>query len=1754
MSKVKSKLQSLLSVLLCVCMLFGSLSPKLVTAAGSTDQTSKKMIYLNSVTTQAGKVFGILAKNLEKNTQYTISFQCKVEEGKFENKDTDTVFLRVRKDKVRSGTTLYEGHVTPGTGKGFNSYELDADGYTRRYTFTTDGTSTDYGINFEFNKAMKMYLADFKVYKTADAAKTNVLPVDGTSDVLITNVDTKRTPGEFGWDADYPTLAKYNEAKTEMTFGNSSSTFYTATLKDYDSTTVFVTAQKEEPKMLYVNSVTTQSGKVLGMLAKNLETNTKYTISFKCKVEEGKFENKDTDTVYLRVRKDKVRGGSTMYEGHVAPGTGKGFNSYELDADGYTRRYTFTTDATSTDYGINFEFNKAMKMYLADFKVYKTDDTTQTSVLPISADPNALITNVDTKRTPGEFGWDGDYPTLAKYNEAKTEMTYGNSSGTFYTITLKDYDAENVFVPATPEEEPKMIYVNSVTTQSGKVLGMLAKNLETNTKYTISFKCKVEEGKFENKDTDTVYLRVRKDKVRGGSTMYEGHVAPGTGKGFNSYELDADGYTRRYTFTTDATSTDYGINFEFNKAMKMYLADFKVYKTDDTTQTSVLPISADPNALITNVDTKRTPGEFGWDGDYPTLAKYNEAKTEMTYGNSSGTFYTITLKDYDAENVFVPVTPVEEPKMLYIDSVSTQAGKVLAMLAQNLEKSTKYTISFKCKVAEGKFANDDTDDVYMRVRKDKVNGGTTLYESNAVKGTTKGFKNYELDADGYTRRYTFTTNDTSTDYAISFEFNRAMKMYIADFKVYKTDDAEKTNVMPISGNSNVLITNVDTKRTAGAFGWDADWPTLAKYNDAKTEMTFGNASGTFYTVTLLPYDEESIFVPGQGEVGPEPGPEPLPAGKKMIELEVNKEGANQIFAQNVTLEKGKKYTLSFQYAFEEGVMNTTTFVQVKAKLGSNKYTTYRSSHETGEKGFESVTYDKATGKATYTFTHKEETGEYGIGFTSVKPFKMYLADVKLFDVTDKAKNILASDGNEEKSLQGWRSDWREAGENEEFVLKTSEGVILYTATMQMYDADVFKPGIEIGPKMIYLETTKDGKGQIFGQNVNLEKGKTYTISFQSKFVEGGINTSTYVRVKAALGSGKYTTYHSTHFDGEKGFTVTEDEATCTTYCTFTHTQPTGQYAIGFETLKQAKIYLGNVKLYEASDKAKKNLLPAKEFEQYSLNGWRSDYVLAGDVQKFELKDKKGVLFYRATLQKYDKKTFEPKKIDPTMIYVVADKNGKDQVFGQNIKLEKGKNYTISFRYKFEEGDMDSSVFFRVKDGLKTGKYKSYHSSNSTGDKGFELQYNKKTCEAKYSFTHTGENGTYAVGFQFSGATKFYITDFKAYETTDPEQKNLLPSRRNEDTLIGWGSDWASAEAEKTFQPKKKDGTVLYTANVMPLDESIFQPDPKLPNKMVYIENNGTYRQLVQRVKVKPGKTYRFSFGVASPIAAQGMVMHKGERVVIFNNMKPINDPDYKKDYYEVVFEFTLPETFGGEPVDTSNVFVGIQFPAGTIAYVFDPKLWDITDSEQDNLYVNPGFNKGLDNWCFSWGAWFIPGLQGMGLTEFEKENEFKLQVMEYDEQKFITYYDDSRFNDGEWWSPDDIVKDKPGRAIVEGDFKTTDGSPISDAKMVLKSVRGSMECETDKDGKFKFEKLQAGFYELYYTDTEGTLVKTSFAQNIKEGYTVKVNVFAEGVTKGLTPLALFLIADGVVAAGVAGTVFTLRFRKRKLGLKKTESE
>ena len=1074
---MKNKGKKIVALLLAFCMMIGGISPVATTtvaAEGSTDPAY--MIYLESVTTQPGKVFGTLAQGLETNTQYTVSFRCKVTEGKFDNAGTDSVFLRVRKEGM-TGTTLCEGHVATGGTKGFDSYELDADGYTRRYTFTTDSTSTNYGINFEFNKAMKMYIADFKVYKTADPAKTTVLDIDGDTRMLALDNPTDRVAGEYGWDADYPTTATYNDYWDMLTCGNDSGTFYTATLQEYDATNVFIPLLPEGAKMIHINSTTTDAGKVFGMLAQGLETGTQYTISFKCKVKSGSFNNEGADTVYLRVRKDKMRSGTTLYESHVALDAATGFDSYELDEDGYTRRYTFTTDSSSTDYGINFEYRSAMEMYIADFKIYKTSDAAKKNVLPVEENGGALTTNVDPNRTPGIAGWDSDYPKNVTYNDIQTKMTYSNDNGTFYTAELMMYDAETVFVPFLPAG-PKMLHINSLTTQTGKVLGMLAQGLEQNTQYTISFKCKVVSGSFANNSNDSVYLRVRRNAMQGGTanaTVAVAHETPGISGGFDSYELDEDGYTRRYTFTTVSDAVNYAINFEFRGIMDMYIADFKVYKTDDAMMTNVLPLKENGRLLTTKTDTSRTAGAFGWDADYPTLVTYSDDRTLMTFANSSATFYTVELMMYDSETIFIPALPAGH-KMIYINATPTSSGKPLGILAQNLKTNTQYTISFQCKVTEGSFANAGTDDVYLKVRKNKINGGSTLCQAHVAAGTSGGFDSYERGEDGYTRKYTFTTASDAVNYAISFEFNRAMKMYIADFKVYETADQTETNVLPLKANGSSLNTSGASSRVAGSAGWDADWPSLVTFSDLRDEMSYQSN----YTAKLMMYDAANIFIPYE---------------KQMLHV-LHRGASVDDLLQNVTLEKGKTYTVSYKYKVVTGYPDYSVYFVVANGQPAGMNKVYY--HQSQKDNFDKVTYGTEWCEVTYQFTLNDSRLESGKNACSVGfqfenrvgcSTELYIADMVLYETNATTQKNLLSTPDLGNGMHGWHNMWHSA------------------------DSEIFKEGDYVAQYVPYVES--------YFRNVG------YGDANEDAYV----NVKDLIKLKKLIKAGEYSQYADSNRDG-----------------------------------------------------------------------------------------------------------------------------------------------------------------------------------------------------------------------------------------------------------------------------------------------------------------------------------------------------------------------------------------------------------------------------------------------------------------------------------------------------------------------------------------------------------------------------------------------------------------------------------------------
>lgn len=1299
------------------------------------------------------------------------------------------------------------------------------------------------------------------------------------------------------------------------------------------------------------------------------------------------------------------------------------------------------------------------------------------------------------------------------------------------------------------ESTKKMLHYMHLNNNRG-ILGQDVK-LEKGVSYTFSYAYKMVTGE-HNVDTG-MFVKVL-DKGLNGSLgsvntgyTYSSEKKAGETKGFTTVDVDGDSKAGKatYTFTWTKESGTGSVFFHVptNKGAEFYLAGVTLYKSADAARTNLLKSIDETGNLNGWLHTNAWP-----------------VKDSATWTCNDGSDrYKVSVEDYDGTLFGESTMP---QKMLYVDVTNDGVSKVFGQNVK-LTKGSTYTISFQYKFVDGSMNTE----AYFRV-KDKFGGGSykTYYCSNET-----GEKAFTVQQDNELGRvsYTFTHTGNTKEYGIGFEFLKPTKLYLADLQMYDISDETKANLFPAAKNESSLV------------GWRSDWR-VAPADTADFDFLEGGKK--LYNAKVMDYDA-NVF---KGSSEPDKPTPPMEIHKMIHYTHLNNNRG--IFGQNVTFEQGATYTLSYSYSMVKGEHNVDTgmFVKVldKGLNGSialvNTGYTFGSEKTAGEdKGFATakIEGDSQRGRATYTFTWAKGSGTGSVYFHVVtnNSAEFYLADIKLYKNDDAEKSNLLQSVDRNENLNGWLHTAAVPESDATEWVCVDEKQERYKVAVEDYRAALFEeqgggeePGTP-GSKMLRYQYLKNNGG-IFGQNVAFEKNQEYTISFEYNMVAGDYNTDLLLKISetkfdnptSVTGNVRYMSSEVT--GGVKGFASKEEKGDAgkgrVTY-TFKWEQESGDGSVWFHTpggtTKEIEFYLANIVLYRTDDAKKTNLMASIDTNG-TLKGWGHPWQKATDNATEWTAKVFNQPVYTVTVLDYNKTLFElsdwvepAKPTGKQMIYVEVTAAGKDQFFGQNMKLEKGKTYTIAYQYKFLEGEMDESAYLRVKAELGSGVYKTYYGSSETGEKGFNLKTDKKTCTAFYTFTHQQETGVYGVGFQFTAPTKLYLADVTMYDTNDADKTNLLPACNDEHSLEGWRGDWTAAGRGTEFVLKGKQGEVQYTAALRNYDAAVFQPDPELPPKMVYIENNGTYRQLIQRVKLEVGETYRFSFCVASPVALKGMVMHKGERVTIFNNMSPINDPDYTKDYYEVEFEFTLPSQHGGENVDLGNVFVGIQFPAGANGYVFRPKLWNVNDPEKENIYKNPGFNKGLDNWAFSWGAWFIAGLQGMGLNEYEAEGKFKLQVMDYDEQKFITYYDDSRIDDGEWWSADDVkAHEKKTSALVKGRYMHKDKKPIRDAELELKSLKESFTCKTDDEGRFEFADVPEGYYKLYVVQkTEGQTeqIETGFAASIKDGYKVNIDVYSDGtVINALEPWVIALIGGGaavLIAAVTVGSISIVRRRKKK---------
>ncbi|MCQ2448943.1 MAG: carboxypeptidase regulatory-like domain-containing protein [Clostridia bacterium] len=113
--------------------------------------------------------------------------------------------------------------------------------------------------------------------------------------------------------------------------------------------------------------------------------------------------------------------------------------------------------------------------------------------------------------------------------------------------------------------------------------------------------------------------------------------------------------------------------------------------------------------------------------------------------------------------------------------------------------------------------------------------------------------------------------------------------------------------------------------------------------------------------------------------------------------------------------------------------------------------------------------------------------------------------------------------------------------------------------------------------------------------------------------------------------------------------------------------------------------------------------------------------------------------------------------------------------------------------------------------------------------------------------------------------------------------------------------------------------------------------------------------------------------------------------------------------------------------------------------------------------------------------------------------------VKYDSGVFIFYYDDMKFEDGDW-SGERALADNNNTSTVRGGIKGTilnkDGFPVRGASVLL--MPGNKIAKTDSNGVYRFNNLASGEYQLYFIESTGNRLLLCDGLNVSDGVVLVV--------------------------------------------------
>ncbi len=356
--------------------------------------------------------------------------------------------------------------------------------------------------------------------------------------------------------------------------------------------------------------------------------------------------------------------------------------------------------------------------------------------------------------------------------------------------------------------------------------------------------------------------------------------------------------------------------------------------------------------------------------------------------------------------------------------------------------------------------------------------------------------------------------------------------------------------------------------------------------------------------------------------------------------------------------------------------------------------------------------------------------------------------------------------------------------------------------------------------------------------------------------------------------------------------------------------------------------------------------------------------------------------------------------------------------------------------------------------------------------------------------------------------------------------------------------------------KHKGGTVdlsKASGSYVISDNKKIDPVVDNPNKMLYYRVSGGSNHIAQRALLMEKETYVYEYTLFSHSyeLCKPIVVSDNRYSVLGN--EPITIISDKKvgNFHKVVCEFTIPDgvTKGKEKL----LFVGIKMPAHDEGIILDRTVYNKKDKTKTDLFDGDNkFHDGLDNITLNYNFWgkTYKGEKGGTGKSYWTDGIRELKVMDKDlsYSDILIYLNNPQ--DGKWWNDEDLKVDgENSTAKAIGTFKDQDGNGIKGVEFNLISEEDTYKSITDAKGRFSFNKIIPGFYDLYIINgsekinlgftsfVAGDFVEYSITSDTS-GLSVEENITNDNQNDGLGDSEIDNTEEITPSGNLRGTVYT----------------